>query len=112
MAVAQADEYNFPSPIPSPPCDYVNVDGQCEPWPDQNRGNFKCCDGTNSHATHRNGACSHHGGICGGSFSSGSPNSRLAPGFTPNIEQAHTGDTDQPVAALARKVTFVLFRAV
>lgn len=47
--------------------DYVNVDGQCEPGPDQNPGNFKCCDGTNSHAMHRNGACSHHGGICGGS---------------------------------------------
>jgi hypothetical protein len=58
----------IPTPIPSAPaCDYVNVDGQCEPGPNGDPGNFKCCDGANSHATHRNGACSHHGGICGGS---------------------------------------------
>jgi hypothetical protein len=50
-----------------PPCDYINVDGQCIEAPDANGGNFTCCDGTHSHATHRNGACSHHGGICGGS---------------------------------------------
>jgi hypothetical protein len=65
MAVAHAGEYSSTSPFPSSPCDYVNVDGRCEQGPNQNPGNFKCCDGTNSHATHRNGACSHHGGICG-----------------------------------------------
>jgi hypothetical protein len=64
MTLAGAS-YSTTSPFPSSPCDYVNVDGQCEQGPNQNPGNFKCCDGTNSHATHRNGACSHHGGICG-----------------------------------------------
>jgi hypothetical protein len=62
-----ADEHSSPSFISASPCDYVNVDGQCIEDPDQNPGSFTCCDGTHSHATHRNGACSHHGGICGGS---------------------------------------------
>jgi hypothetical protein len=51
----------------SPSCDYVNVDGQCRPAPDQNPGegglDLPCRDGTMTHATHRNGACSHHGGL-------------------------------------------------
>jgi hypothetical protein len=45
-------------------CDYVNVDGQCVEAPDQDPGMIQCCDGSHSHATHRTGACSHHGGIC------------------------------------------------
>ncbi|WP_156685602.1 DUF3761 domain-containing protein [Mycobacterium sp. Marseille-P9652] len=55
-----------PAPL-SPSCDYVNVDNQCRPGPDhsQDGGGLElpCRDGTTSHATHRQGACSGHGGI-------------------------------------------------
>jgi len=34
--------------------------------PDSNRGGAtgQCCDGSDTHAEHRTGACSHHGGVC------------------------------------------------
>jgi hypothetical protein len=68
---AHGDDHGSRSFVSAPPCDYVNVEGQLIECPDPNPGNFSCCDGTNSHATHRNGACSHHGGICGGTGSQG-----------------------------------------
>ncbi|OSC32574.1 hypothetical protein B8W69_00385 [Mycobacterium vulneris] len=55
-----------PAPL-SPSCDYVNVDYQCRPGPnhDQSDGgiDLPCRDGTFTHSTHRQGACSHHGGL-------------------------------------------------
>lgn len=62
-AVLAAAVVGYPVPN-SPMCDYINIDNQCIEAPDGNPGNFHCCDGTWSHATHRNGACSHHLGIC------------------------------------------------
>lgn len=49
-----------------PPGSEPNVDGICVERPDQNPGGAtgRCCDGTESHATHRGGMCSHHGGVC------------------------------------------------
>ncbi|WP_369830846.1 DUF3761 domain-containing protein [Mycobacterium sp. 1245852.3] len=55
-----------PAPL-SPGCDYVNVDRECRPGPDhdQSKGglDLPCRDGTYTHSTHRQGACSHHGGL-------------------------------------------------
>jgi hypothetical protein len=50
---------------PQSPCDYVNVDGQCKERPDTNPsgGTYTCSDGSISHSSHRQGACSHHGGV-------------------------------------------------
>lgn len=44
---------------------YVNSDGQtiCSPDYNSGGGGITCSDGTTSHSTHRQGACSHHGGI-------------------------------------------------
>jgi hypothetical protein len=49
-----------------PPGTYQNRDGDCVERPDSNRGGAtgQCCDGTDTHAEHRTGACSHHGGVC------------------------------------------------
>lgn len=44
---------------------YTNVDLQCIPRPDYSGGGITCADGTTSHATHTQGACSYHGGIGG-----------------------------------------------
>ncbi len=64
-----------PNPTPSPAysplpryqnCSngsYINSDGQSVCRPDLNHSNIQCSDGTYSHSTHRQGACSHHGGI-------------------------------------------------
>ena len=58
---------------------YKNSDGGCTERPDQNPNGAigQCCDGTDTHAKHRNGACSGHGGVCqwfAAAGSSGSPN--------------------------------------
>ncbi|MGV9824161.1 DUF3761 domain-containing protein [Gordonia sp. NPDC003429] len=42
---------------------YQNSDGGCTPIPDDTPSGIRCKDGTYSHATHRQGACSGHGGI-------------------------------------------------
>ena len=42
---------------------YENSDGICIPRPDGSPTGIRCKDGTYSHATTRQGACSHHGGI-------------------------------------------------
>jgi hypothetical protein len=49
-----------------PPGTYRAKSGDCVERPDSNRGGAKgqCCDGTDTHAEHRTGACSHHGGVC------------------------------------------------
>lgn len=46
---------------------YRNSNGRCVHVPDGNSGGatFRCKDGTYSHAQHRQGACSRHGGIAG-----------------------------------------------
>jgi hypothetical protein len=49
-----------------PPGTYRAKSGDCVERPDSNRGGAtgQCCDGTDTHAEHRTGACSHHGGVC------------------------------------------------
>ena len=49
-----------------PPGTYQNKNGDCVERPDSNRSGAtgQCCDGTDTHAEHRTGACSRHGGIC------------------------------------------------
>jgi hypothetical protein len=49
-----------------PPGTYQSKNGDCVERPDSNRSGAtgQCCDGTDTHAEHRSGACSHHGGIC------------------------------------------------
>lgn len=42
---------------------YQNSDGVCTPEPDSSPTGIRCKDGSYSHATHRQGACSNHGGI-------------------------------------------------
>lgn len=48
-----------------PPDCYIAASGDCVERPDSNHnpGSIPCRDGTFSHAEHRSGACSHHGGI-------------------------------------------------
>jgi hypothetical protein len=45
---------------------YQASSGDCVESPDQNANGAigKCCDGTDTHAEHRSGACSSHGGVC------------------------------------------------
>jgi len=45
---------------------YKNKKGVCVESPDSNRGGAtgQCCDGADTHAQHRTGACSSHGGVC------------------------------------------------
>ena len=45
---------------------YQNKNGDCVERPDSNRSGAtgQCCDGTDTHAEHRTGACSRHGGVC------------------------------------------------
>lgn len=45
---------------------YENSNGDCVERPDSNRSGAigKCCDGSDTHAKHRSGACSSHGGVC------------------------------------------------
>lgn len=49
-----------------PPGKYRAKSGDCVERPDSNSNGAKgqCCDGTDIHAEHRTGACSHHGGVC------------------------------------------------
>lgn|SRR5882757_9771616 len=49
-----------------PPGTYRAKSGDCVERPDPNSNGAKgqCCDGTDTHAEHRTGACSHHGGVC------------------------------------------------
>jgi Protein of unknown function (DUF3761) len=49
-----------------PPGTYRAKSGDCVERPDSNSSGAKgqCCDGTDTHAEHRTGACSHHGGVC------------------------------------------------
>ncbi len=49
-----------------PPGTYRAKSGDCVERPDSNRGGAtgQCCDATDTHAEHRTGACSHHGGVC------------------------------------------------
>ncbi len=49
-----------------PPGTYRARSGDCVERPDSNPGGStgKCCDGSDTHAEHRRGACSSHGGVC------------------------------------------------
>ncbi|MGU3290942.1 DUF3761 domain-containing protein [Williamsia sp. M5A3_1d] len=69
-SVAQAD----PGPVHtvSDGCGsgyYENSRGSCIPEPNSTPSGIRCKDGTYSHATTRQGACSRHGGIDSGSGS-------------------------------------------
>lgn len=50
---------------------YENSDGVCTPRPDGSATGIRCKDGSFSHAAHRQGACSSHGGIDESSGESG-----------------------------------------
>ena len=45
---------------------YENKAGDCVERPDSSRSGAtgQCCDGTDTHADHRTGACSRHSGVC------------------------------------------------
>jgi Protein of unknown function (DUF3761) len=68
-SIAAAIGLCTPSATASPnDCDYVNVDNQCVPAPEQSPSappgaTAQCSDATWSYSKHHSGTCSGHGGV-------------------------------------------------